>query len=132
MKCVKCVAVGDSSVGKSCLNQRYCVNSFPCRSTVYSTYCMNLMKDGKPVSLSLCDTPGHDDYDRLRPLAYPQTDVFLICFSLVSHESLENVRSKWHPEVRHHCPNTPACSKTRSCLPSQHDKVRPWHGRSVH
>jgi len=44
---------------------------------------------------------------RLRPLSYPQTDVFLICFSLVSPASYENVRAKWFPEVSHHCPNTP-------------------------
>jgi Ras-related C3 botulinum toxin substrate 1 len=50
---------------------------------------------------------GQEDYDRLRPLSYPQTDVFLICFSLVSPASFENVRAKWHPEVSHHCPNTP-------------------------
>ena len=34
-------------------------------------------------------------------------DVFLICFSIVNPASLENVRAKWYPEVRHHCPNIP-------------------------
>uniref|UniRef100_A0A8V1AMC2 Ras-related C3 botulinum toxin substrate 3 (rho family, small GTP binding protein Rac3) n=1 Tax=Gallus gallus TaxID=9031 RepID=A0A8V1AMC2_CHICK len=38
---------------------------------------------------------------------HPHCDVFLICFSLVSPASFENVRAKWYPEVRHHCPNTP-------------------------
>ncbi|OQR69056.1 ras-related protein Rac1-like, partial [Tropilaelaps mercedesae] len=52
-------------------------------------------------------TDGQEDYDRLRPLSYPQTDVFLICFSLVNPASFENVRAKWFPEVSHHCPNTP-------------------------
>ncbi|KAL1263808.1 hypothetical protein QQF64_004163 [Cirrhinus molitorella] len=41
------------------------------------------------------------------PGEYIPTDVFLICFSLVSPASFENVRAKWYPEVRHHCPNTP-------------------------
>ena len=45
--------------------------------------------------------------DRLRPLSYPQTDVFLCCFSIVNPSSFENVRAKWYPEVSHHCPNTP-------------------------
>ena len=39
--------------------------------------------------------------------AIAQTDVFLICFSIISPASFENVRAKWYPEVSHHCPNTP-------------------------
>lgn len=54
----------------------------------------SVMVDGKPISLGLWDTAGQEDYDRLRPLSYPQTDVFLICFSLVSPPSFENVRTK--------------------------------------
>ncbi|XDV16202.1 hypothetical protein PO909_016021 [Leuciscus waleckii] len=57
--------------------------------------------------LEVSDTSGLEEYDRLRPLSYPQTDVFLICFSLVDQDSFENIRAKWFPEVRHHCPNTP-------------------------
>jgi cell division control protein 42 len=43
----------------------------------------------------------------LRPLSYPQTDVFLVCFSVTSPASFENVREKWFPEVHHHCPGVP-------------------------
>ena len=65
------------------------------------------MVDGKPINLGLWDTAGQEDYDRLRPLSYPQTDVFIICFSIVSPPSFENVRSKWYPEISHHSPATP-------------------------
>ena len=63
------------------------------------------MVDGKTISLGLWDTAGQEDYDRLRPLSYPQTDVFLICFSLVSPPSFENVKTKvWlrilYPAIR--------------------------------
>ena len=37
---------------------------------------------------------GQEDYDRLRPLSYPQTDVFLICFSTMSPTSYDNIKSK--------------------------------------
>lgn len=48
----------------------------------------------KTFKLKLTDSAAHTDYDRLRPLSYPQTDVFLICFSLVDPVSFENVRAK--------------------------------------
>ncbi len=50
---------------------------------------------------------GQDDYDRLRPLSYPQTDVFLVLFSVISPASFENVKAKWIPEIRHSCPESP-------------------------
>merc|ERR1712233_56427 len=67
----------------------------------------NVMVDGRPVNLGLWDTAGQEDYDRLRPLSYPQTDVFLIAFSIISPNSFENVKSKWWPEIQHHAPGVP-------------------------
>ena len=53
----------------------------------------------------LGDPAGQEDYDRLRPLSYPGTDVFLLCYSCVSPASFSNVEEKWLPELRHHCPD---------------------------
>ena len=55
----------------------------------------------------LWDTAGQEDYDRLRPLSYPQTDVFLVCFAVTSPSSFKNVEEKWIPEIRHHAPGVP-------------------------
>lgn len=106
---IKCVVVGDGSVGKTCLLMCYTQNAFPGEyvPTVFDHYQANVMVDGRVCSLTLWDTAGQSDYDRLRPLSYPQTDVFLICFSLVERNSFANVTEKWYPEVHHHCPNTP-------------------------
>ena len=49
------------------------------------------MLDNKVVSLALWDTAGQESYDRVRPLSYPDTDVFLIAFSLAYKPSFSNV-----------------------------------------
>ena len=52
------------------------------------------MIGGKEITIGLFDTAGQEDYDRLRPLSYPNTDIFLICFSVVAPVSYENIKEK--------------------------------------
>uniref|UniRef100_A0A6B2LHW4 Uncharacterized protein n=1 Tax=Arcella intermedia TaxID=1963864 RepID=A0A6B2LHW4_9EUKA len=55
--------------------------------------------------MSLWDTAGQEDYDRIRPLSYSETDVFLVCFSVINATSFANVKTKWWPEIMHHYPS---------------------------
>lgn len=52
------------------------------------------MKDVFIDSILSLTFAGQEDYDRLRPLSYPQTDVFLVCFSVITPASFENVKEK--------------------------------------
>ena len=87
----------------------YTTNSFPGQyiPTVFDNYSASVMVDGKPISLGLWDTAGQEDYDKLRPLSYPHTDVFLITFALNSRASFENVGAKWLKEIQSYSPGTP-------------------------
>ncbi|KAM9798027.1 rho-related GTP-binding protein RhoB-like [Neosynchiropus ocellatus] len=105
----KLVAVGDGACGKTCLLIVFSKDEFPevYVPTVFDTYVADIEVDNKQVQLALWDTAGQEDYDRLRPLSYPDTDVILMCFSVDSPDSLENIPEKWVLEVRHFCPNVP-------------------------
>lgn len=73
----------------------------------FDNFTSNTAVDNIKIALGLWDTAGQEDYDRLRPLSYPQTDVFVVCFSVISPSSFTNVTNKWMPEIRHHCPDKP-------------------------
>uniref|UniRef100_A0AC35TT21 Ras-like GTP-binding protein Rho1 n=1 Tax=Rhabditophanes sp. KR3021 TaxID=114890 RepID=A0AC35TT21_9BILA len=105
----KLVIVGDGACGKTCLLIVFSKDQFPdvYVPTVFENYVADIEVDGKQVELALWDTAGQEDYDRLRPLSYPDTDVVLMCFSIDSPDSLTNIQEKWTPEVRHFCPNVP-------------------------
>lgn len=108
---MKVVIVGDGSVGKSCLCITYTTNSFPSNyvPTVFDNYSSNVVgSNGEVINLALWDTAGQEDYDRLRPLSYPQTDIFLVCYSINSKSSFTNIKSKWLPEISHHSPGVPS------------------------
>ncbi|MBE7180654.1 MAG: GTP-binding protein [Terriglobus roseus] len=72
--------------------------------TVFENYVADVEVDGKHVELALWDTAGQEDYDRLRPLSYPDSHVILICFAIDSPDSLDNVQEKVrrsHPLSKH-------------------------------
>ena len=100
-------------VGKTCLLMSYTRNEFPGKGeyipTCFEGYCADVTVDRKPVNLCFWDTPGQEEFEKIRRLSYPLTDVFLLCFSLVNRRSFENVRNEWIPELRHYhqTPSTP-------------------------
>ncbi|SCU87405.1 LADA_0E03818g1_1 [Lachancea dasiensis] len=105
----KLVIVGDGACGKTCLLIVFAKGKFPqvYVPTVFDNYVADVEVDGRRVELALWDTAGQEDYDRLRPLSYPDSNVVLICFSIDLPDSLENVMEKWISEVLHFCQGVP-------------------------
>jgi Ras-related C3 botulinum toxin substrate 1 len=103
---LKITVVGDGTVGKTCLLISYTINSFPEEyvPTVFDNHAKNLNVDGVEFSLTLWDTAGQEEYEKLRPLSYPKTDCFIICYAINNRASFANIESKWIPELKMHCP----------------------------
>ncbi|PAV16782.1 small GTPase-binding protein [Pyrrhoderma noxium] len=133
----KLVIVGDGACGKTCLLIVFSKGSFPevYVPTVFENYVADVEVDGKHVELALWDTAGQEDYDRLRPLSYPDSHVILICFAVDSPDSLDNVQEKWHSEVTHFCAGLPVllvgCKKDLRRDPKTIEELRKTSQRPV-
>ncbi len=103
-------------------------NGHPTMLQVFDNYAVTVMIGGEPYTLGLFDTAGQEDYDRLRPLSYPQTDVFLVCFSVVSPASFENVKEKVSEMARQENSQT---KRLKSFSTSRMAKVNNCCGRVV-
>ena len=104
------MAIGDGAVGKTSILLAYTTRTFQedqYEPTIFENLCTNIIWRNRLITLSLYDTAGNEEYDKLRPLSYSHSDVFMLCYSTVNKSSFENVLNKWKPELLHYCPCTP-------------------------
>jgi len=108
---VKLVVVGDTHVGKTSMVLGYLTNTLPNNyvPTITDTHTAHVTNPEKKevLNITFVDTAGSEEYDRIRSHQYPQTDLVIFVFSVVDPESFHNIRTKWFPEISHHCPNVP-------------------------
>ncbi|KAJ4473723.1 P-loop containing nucleoside triphosphate hydrolase protein [Lentinula aciculospora] len=97
----KVVVCGDGACGKTSLLNVFTRGFFTqvYEPTVFENYVHDIYVDDQLVELSLWDTAGQEEFDRLRSLSYAETHVVMICFSVDNPVSLENVESKWLDEI---------------------------------
>jgi Ras family protein A len=105
----KVVIVGDDGSGKTCIFAFFAEGVFLSSyiPTVFGSWIADINVNGKAIKFALWDTACKEDYKRLRPLSYPQTDVVIICFSIDSHDSLKNVKEIFIHEIRERLPKIP-------------------------
>lgn len=90
--------VGDGDTGKSALVSTFAFGKFPDTyiPTVFENYLTSMEINGSRIALSLLDTAGQEDYDRLRAVMYPDTDCLIVCFSIDNIMTFENVETRVH------------------------------------
>lgn len=105
----KLVIIGDGACGKTSLLYVFTLGKFPeeYHPTVFENYVTDCRVDGIKVSLTLWDTAGQEEYERLRPFSYSKADIILIGFAVNDPESLINARTKWAEEALRYCPDAP-------------------------
>jgi len=81
--------------------------------------------DGVHIELSLWDTAGQEEFDRLRSLSYDDTHAIMLCFSVDSKDSLENVESKWVGEIADNCQGVKLVLVALKCDLREQDNEEP-------
>ena len=96
---IKCVLIGDDMVGKTSLLITYSSNIFPhvYVPSVLDTYVVNVNIENDTYRLGLYDTASQYDYEN----NLIDADIFIVCFSLNSSTSLQNVDKIWIPKLEH-------------------------------
>ena len=111
MTAVKVLLVGDACTNKTSFGVCWATGQVLEKGqeipTVFDGYESPVKVGDREVLIRMWDTAGQEEYKKLRPLSYPQTDVFLVFFSYESMESLENIRSQWVPEIKEHVKRPP-------------------------
>lgn len=96
---------------------------------MFENYVHDIFVDGQAMQLSLWDTAGQEEFDRLRSLSYSDTHTIMLCFSVDSRDSLENVQSKWVSEIVDHCEGVKLVLVALKCdLRSNEDSPAPTGG----
>ena len=100
----KLVIIGD---GACDLLVVFSKKSFNDVSVPTGNYVADIEVNNIQVELDLWDTVGQENFERFRLFSYPGTDVILLCFSISSPTSLEDISERWIDEVKKFCPNIP-------------------------
>ena len=89
--------VGNTSFSITAFSGRFPAEYIPGPPAEVGTLDITLGDSGKTVAITLWDTVGQEDHDRIRPLSYENADVFMIGYSVTDDDSLwraeEMVRS---------------------------------------
>ena len=92
---VKCLLIGDTSVGKSSILERFVDNTF-CDNSYTSTIGIDfkvrmIEVNGIQYRLQLWDTAGQERFKSITQSYYRGVNVVFICFSLINKNTFNNV-----------------------------------------
>lgn len=105
---IKLVLVGESGVGKTSFLYLSSSNSFSTEVLpVWEVKQIIVKWNSQSIEVELWEAGAGDKYKQIRSLAYTETDVFMICYSVADPESFEKVETYWMADIKKEYPDTP-------------------------
>ena len=126
---VKIVLLGDTSVGKSSLVQRFCSDKFEdkYKITIGGAYLQKevKLKNGNSLKLHIWDTGGQEKFRSMAELYYKESAGALLVYDVSNKESLESL-DYWIKEKKKKidCNNYVICLAGNKCdIPNENKQV---------
>lgn len=99
---IKVTLIGESSVGKTCIINKYCKNIFneDVDSTLGANYSQKkLERNGQKIRLDLWDTAGQEKYRAIGRHFYKESFIVCLVYDITNTDSFENLKKIWYPEL---------------------------------
>ena len=106
---LKCVLLGETAVGKTCLIDRFVNNKFKPNfvSTMvgcYSSKDIFYEKLNRKIKFEIWDTAGQEDYRSINKIFYQNASVAILVFDITRKGTFEELKNYWYREVRDNSP----------------------------
>ena len=102
---IKVTLIGESSVGKTSIINRYTKNSFTneMESTLGANYSQKkIILHGKKIRMDLWDTAGQEKYRAIGRHFYKESYIVCLVYDVSNHDSFEKLKTVWYPELKEH------------------------------
>ena len=99
---IKVTLIGESSVGKTCIINKFCKNIFEAEvdSTLGANYSQKKIEiNGKKIKLDLWDTAGQEKYRAIGRHFYKESYIVCLVYDITNKESFEKIKEIWYPEL---------------------------------
>ena len=106
---LKCVLLGETAVGKTCLIDRFVNNKFKPNfvSTMvgcYSSKDIFYEKLNRKIKFEIWDTAGQEAYRSINKIFYQNASVAILVFDITRKGTFEELKNYWYREVRDNSP----------------------------
>ena len=100
---IKVTLIGESSVGKTSIINRYTKESFSQEldSTLGANYSQKkITRHGKKIRLDLWDTAGQEKYRAIGRHFYKESYIVCLVYDITNKDSFEKIKSIWYPDLK--------------------------------
>ena len=111
IKVSKIVLLGEVSVGKTCIINRFVNNSFDLKelsssSASFITKTVKFDDMDEEIKFEIWDTVGQEKYRALTKIFYKDSSVAILVYDITNRKSFEEIKNYWYNQIKEYAPKS--------------------------